>query len=232
MSEAARIALVGSTGLIGGRVIEAASASAAVRLVGLARRETPLPKGARMEMFVAEPAKWGEVMEAVRPRALICALGTTWNKAGKNEAAFRAVDQELVIASAEAALKAGASNMVMVSAAGADRTAKSRYFRIKGEVEGQLSGLGFKRIDILRPGLLKGPRPDDQRLAERLALLAAPLVDPLLMGSWRRLASIDARDVARAALSLAVRHAPGRFTHDNDAMRRMAREWQRSGKDN
>ena len=224
MFEAHRIALIGATGLIGRRVIEAASTANDVRLIGLARREAPLPEGARMEMFVAEPAKWGEVMESVRPRALICALGTTWKKAGKDEAAFRAVDHDLVLASAADAIKAGVTNMVVVSAAGADRQSKNRYMRTKGEVEAALSTMGFKRLDILRPGLLRGPRPDDWRLAERLALTAAPITDALLMGSWRRFGSIEARDVAAAALRLATRAAPGRFTHDNDAMRRAARE--------
>jgi uncharacterized protein YbjT (DUF2867 family) len=224
MSDVPRIALVGATGLIGRRVIEAASASDALRLVGLARREAPLPAGARMEMFVAEPAKWGEVMQAVRPQALICALGTTWKKAGQDAAAFRAVDHDLVLASAEAALQAGVKNLVVVSAAGADRHAKNRYMRTKGEVEAALAEMRFKRLDILRPGLLRGDRPDDWRLAERLALIAAPLTDLLLMGSWRQFGSIDARDVAGAALRLATRAAPGRFTHDNDAMRRAARE--------
>ena len=81
-----RIALVGATGLVGRRVIELASAGDEVRIVGIARREAPLPPGARMEMFVSDPGKWGDVLEAVRPRALICALGTTMKKAGGDEA--------------------------------------------------------------------------------------------------------------------------------------------------
>ena len=80
----ARIALVGATGMVGRRVIEVASAGDEARIVGIARRETPLPPGARMEMFVADPTKWAEVLEAVRPRALICTLGTTWKKAGRD----------------------------------------------------------------------------------------------------------------------------------------------------
>jgi len=95
-----RVALVGATGLIGRKVIEVASAGDEARIVGIARREAPLPPGARMEMFVAEPDKWAEVLEAVRPRALICALGTTWKKAGRDEAAFRSVDYDLVLATA------------------------------------------------------------------------------------------------------------------------------------
>lgn len=224
-----RIALVGATGLVGRRVIELASAGDEVRIVGIARREVPLPPGARMEMFVAEPAKWGEVLDAVRPRALICALGTTWKKAGRDEAAFRAVDHDLVLAIAETAKRAGVPNMVVISAAGADARSKSLYMRVKGETEEALSRVGFKRLDILHPGLLRGTRTDDLRFAERAAIIAAPLIDPLLSGSWQRFRSIDAGLVAEAALGLALRRAGGRFTHDNEAMRRAAREWRRLG---
>ncbi|MFM7404328.1 MAG: NAD(P)H-binding protein [Erythrobacter sp.] len=226
-----RVALVGATGLIGRRVIEIASKGDEARILGIARREAPLPPGARMEMFVVEPAKWGEVIEAVRPAALICALGTTWKKAGRDEAAFRAVDQDLVIAVADAAKRAGVPNMVVISAAGADASAKSLYMRVKGETENALSRVGLKRLDILHPGLLRGERVSDWRFAERAALLAAPLIDPLLSGSWERYRSIDAALVAEAALGLALRRAGGRFVHDNEAMRRAARDWRRmSGK--
>jgi len=224
-----RIALVGATGLIGRRVIQIASAGDDVRILGIARREAPLPPGARMEMFVSEPEKWGDVLDAVRPRALICALGTTWKKAGRDEEAFRAVDQHLVLATAEAAKRAGVPNMVVVSAAGADARSKSFYMRVKGETEEALTRIGFKRLDILHPGLLRGERVDDLRFAERAALIAAPLIDPLLSGSWERYRSIDAGLVAEAALGLALRRAGGRFTHDNEAMRRAAREWRRVG---
>jgi uncharacterized protein YbjT (DUF2867 family) len=222
-----RVALVGATGLVGRRVIQIASAGDDVRILGIARREAPLPPGARMEMFVSEPDKWGELLAAVRPRALICALGTTWKKAGRDEEAFRAVDQHLVLATAEAARRAGVPNMVLVSAAGADARAKSLYMRVKGETEAALSRVGFKRLDILRPGLLRGEREGELRLAERAALIAAPLIDPLLSGSWESYRSIDAGLVAEAALGLALRRAGGRFTHDNEAMRRAAREWRR-----
>lgn len=231
MSEAStamvRIAMVGATGLIGRTTITIASASDAVRLVGIARREASLPPGARMEMFVAEPDKWAEVLEAVRPRALISALGTTWKKAGRDEARFRSVDFDMVLATAEAAHRAGVPNMVLVSAAGADPRSKNLYMRVKGEAEQAVSRIGFKRLDILRPGLLKGERDNDPRLAERLAILASPLIEPLLPQRFAPFRSVEASLVAEAALGLALRRAGGRFTHDNEAMRRAAREWHR-----
>ncbi|MCK0128894.1 NAD(P)H-binding protein [Erythrobacter sp. F6033] len=220
-----RIAMVGATGLIGRRVIQISSAGDHARIVGIARRESTLPEGARMEMFVADPDKWGDVFEDLKPRSLICALGTTWKKAGRDEEAFRAVDQDLILQTAEAAKAAGVVNMVLVSAAGASRQSKSFYMQVKAETEDLVSKVGFKRLDILRPGLLRGAREGDFRFAEKVAMTVAPLIEPLLPSSYEMYHSIDADIVAQAALGLAMRRAAGRFTHDNDAMKRAAREW-------
>ena len=227
-----RMGLVGATGLIGRRLIEISSAGFEVRIVGIARREVSLPKGARVEMFIADPDRWREVLDAVRPRALICALGTTWKKAGRDEAAFRAVDHDLVLQTAEAAKAAGIPNMVLVGSAGADPKAKNLYLRVKGEVEQEVSRVGFKRLDILRPGLLRGAREGDMRPLETLARFASPLTDALMPAKWEMYRSIDADLVAEAALGLALRRAAGRFTHDNEAMKRAAREWRaKAGKE-
>ena len=187
-----RVGLVGATGLIGRRLIEISSAGEDMRMVGIARREPQLPKGAKVEMFVADPSKWGEVLEAVRPRALICALGTTWRKAGRDEAAFRAVDYDLIVATAKAAKKAGISNFVMVSSSGANPRAKSFYMRTKGETEEAVSKLGLNRVDILRPGFLKGARQDDLRPLEAIAQVASPVLDPILPEKWQGYRSISA----------------------------------------
>ena len=223
MSEPLRIALVGATGLIGRSLIELCVGRADVRLAAIARREMPLPAGATMEMFVADPDKWGEVIEAVRPQVLVSALGTTWRKAGKDEAAFRAVDQQLVLDTARAARAHGVERMIAVSSVGADAASKTFYLRVKGEVERDLAKAGFKRLDILRPGLLKGPRGDDRRLGERLAIIASPVADLLLHGGLRQYRSIPARVVAEGILALALKSTQGRFVHDNDAIRRAAR---------
>ncbi|MBL8655907.1 MAG: NAD(P)H-binding protein [Altererythrobacter sp.] len=218
-----RIALAGGSGLVGSEVIRLCVGREDVRLAAIARAELPLPPGARMEVFVADPANWGEVLEALRPDAVICALGTTWRKAGRDEAAFRAIDQELVLALARAAKAHGVERFVSVSAAGADAHARNFYLRVKGETDSALARISFGRLDVLRPGLLHGKRDGDRRFAERLAIIASPLIDPLLTGPRRAYRSIDAALVARAALQCALRLARGRFMHDNDAIRRAAR---------
>ena len=222
MSDPVRIALVGATGLIGSEVMKLAVGRQDMRLVAVARRESPLPQGARMEMFVADPAKWGEVFEAVQPTALICALGTTWRKAGRDEEAFRGVDHDLVLATARAAREAGVERLVAVSSTGADAMSKNRYLRTKGEVERELGRMRFKRLDVLRPGLLKGHRIGDLRPLERIGSALSPLADLAMQRRYRQYRSIRAELVAKAAMALAMRRAGGRFVHDNDALLRAA----------
>ena len=223
MSEPLRIALVGASGLVGSRVIELCVGREDVRLAAVARAELDLPPGARMEVFVADPDKWGEVIEALRPTAIICALGTTWKKAGKDEATFRSVDQELVLAVARAAKANGVERLVAVSSVGADPHTTNFYLKVKGETDRELAKIGMGRLDVLRPGLLRGKRGGERRIGERVAILASPLINPLLGGKWRKFRAIDVDTVARAALYCAMRPARGRFVHDHDAILRAAR---------
>lgn len=222
MSDPLRIALVGASGLVGSHIVRLCVGREDVRLSAIARAELPLPPGARMEVFVADPDKWGEVIEALRPTAVICAIGTTWKKAGKDEAAFRAVDQEMVLAVARAAKAHGVERFVSVSSVGADPHSQTFYLKVKGETDRDLAKIGIGRLDVLRPGLLRGNR-DELRLGERLAMLASPLINPFLGGKWRAYRAIPAETVARAALYLAMRPARGRFVHDHDAILRAAR---------
>jgi len=193
-----------------------------LRLIALSRREAPMPRGVRMEMLVADPAGWPEAVATIAPESVICALGTTMRQAGSEEA-FRAVDFDLVLSLASAAREAEVSNFVLVSSAGADAYGKPFYLRVKGEAEAAVTKLRFRRLDILRPGLLKGSRPRGVRPLETLAKIASPVTDMLLHGGNRRYRSIDARIVAAAAIQCAREKAQGRWIHDNDAIMRAAR---------
>lgn len=226
MSEPRRVLLAGSTGLVGRRAMEAAMGEPSLRLIALSRREAPMPAGARMEMLVADPESWEDAVAAIAPDAVICALGTTWRKAGQREETFRAVDRDLVLRVASAAKEAGAGSFALVSSAGASLAAKPFYLRVKAETEMAVAKLGFRRLDILRPGLLRGPREADRRWLERMGILFSPIIDHLLQGTRRQFRSIDARTVAAAALQCSREKAPGRFMHDNDGMTRLARRFE------
>ncbi|EIZ79525.1 nucleoside-diphosphate-sugar epimerase [Novosphingobium sp. Rr 2-17] len=216
-----RICLVGATGLIGSTLMREAAGRHGVRIVGVGRREVALPPGGRMEMLVGEPIDWPALIRAAQADVFVCALGTTIKDAGSQEQ-FRAIDHDLVRFCAEAAREAGIAHMVMVSSVGADRTSRRFYLSVKGETEAALGRLRFDRLDVLRPGLLRGRR-ERVRKGERVLQALAPLADFLVLrGKWRRFRSIQARDVALAILSLSHEDAQGHFVHEHDALKRLA----------
>lgn len=217
-----RICLVGATGLVGTALMEEAVGRKDVRVIAATRREAPLPPGARMEMLVGEPIDWPQLIDAARADVLVCALGTTMKQAGSPEA-FRAIDHDLVRFCAEAARAAGIEHMIVVSAIGAERASRHFYLSVKGETEQALGKLGFRRLDILRPGLLRGPR-QERRPLEAVSQIFAPLLDCLVLhGKWRQYRSIAARKLARTILALAHQKPRGRFVHDYDAFQRALR---------
>ncbi len=206
--------IVGATGLVGRAVIDHFGATA---LTVLARRAVDglAPHHAAL---VAPPDRWGDIIAAERPAVLISCLGTTIRQAG-SQAAFRAVDHDLVLAAARGARASGTPHMIAVSSVGAAAKSANFYLRTKGEAEDDLRALGFDRLDLIRPGLLRGDRPGPQRLGEGLATIAAPLTDALLHGAFRRYRSISGNMVAAAIVRLAGQGGSGVHIHENDAIR-------------
>ena len=228
MSDEKRVMLVGATGLVGRQVMAQCVGRRDIRLLALSRREVPIPKGARMEVLVADPSDWERAIAAIAPDYVICALGTTIAKMGGNQSAFAAVDRDLVLALAGYAKVAGVQHFAIVSSVGADRVAKNFYLRTKGEMEHALARVGFSRLDILRPGMLRGPRVDDRRLLEKLGMFAAPLLDLFLHGQRRKYRSVRAEVVADAALQAVSEKASGKFVHHFDDIQRLNARFHRS----
>ena len=197
MSRQTRIALVGASGLIGMSLIRLAVERTDVRIIAIARRELDLPRGARMEVLVADPENWADAIAAANAKVLVSALGTTWNKAGKDEESFRAVDQELVLACGRAAKAANMRQMIAISSVGADSSGKNFYLRVKGETEQQRHqqrcqhhlhaqrqariGTGI-RIDLQCPRRANAVRRSAQR---KTALLHRQASDRMTVSSYK-----------------------------------------------
>ncbi|HEX4025598.1 MAG TPA: oxidoreductase [Steroidobacteraceae bacterium] len=201
-----RIALVaGGSGLIGGKLLPLLLAgSEYTRVQALSRRPLPLEHPRLANRVLRFDAPFGAQLKGLVCHDAFCCLGTTLRAAG-SEAAFRAVDHDLVVAFAREALAAGAQRLVLVSAMGADPASKYLYLRVKGETERSLEALRPRSLDILQPALLLGVR----REWRALELAAQPLmwaIGPLLRGSWARFRAIEAAAVA-AAMRGAARSA-------------------------
>ncbi len=122
----------------------------------------------------------------------------------------------------DAARAAGARRMLTISSVGADAGSRSFYLRVKGEMEQALERTGFDRLDILQPGLLRGPRGGERRIGERIGIAVSPLLNLVLRGRLARFAAIDADVVAAAAAECLRRTEAGLFRHDNGSLHALA----------
>ena len=210
------ILLAGGTGVIGRAILDHCAAGARM-IITVGRQATERVA----QEIVADFANLPPLPAA---ETAICALGTTIGKA-RSRAAFHTVDYGAVMSFAQAAKASGARHFLIVTAAGANPSSTMFYSRVKGEVERDLQSLGFDRLDIMQPGLLRGTRAE-ARPVESLLKAIAPLTDLAMQGSWRRYRSIHARAVARSLLQACEQTGPGVFTHRFDDICRLAHEFE------
>jgi uncharacterized protein YbjT (DUF2867 family) len=215
-----QVALIGATGLVGA-LAATKMLEQGLTVEALLRRSSGIV-GAGWREHIAPAEQWPAIVASLRPEAAISALGTTMRQAGST-AAFRAVDLDRVVDFARSAAAAGARRMVTVSSVGADPGSANFYLRTKGEMEAALEGMGFERLDILRPGLLRGARGGERRPGERIGIALSPIANLFLRGRLDRYAAIDAEIVASAAAGALRQPEPGVYRHDNRSIRALAR---------
>jgi uncharacterized protein YbjT (DUF2867 family) len=214
-----RLCVAGGTGLVGGHFLNIIPHKG---LTLLTRRAFDPSLSVSSSQCVAEPADWAAIIADLKPDVFVSALGTTIRQAG-SKAAFRAVDHALVVELAKAAKDAGARQIIMVSSVGASAGASNFYLKTKGQAEDVVQALGFARVDIMRPGLLRGDRKGPPRIGERFALALSPLTDVLTPRAFDRYRSITAADVAAAMAQCLGATPEGVFVHHNREMLGAAR---------
>ena len=212
-----RVALIGASGLIGSHLL---GELAGRQLLSLSRSAVLPPReGWREKQGGMED--WPALLEGEAVDVAIATIGTTWAKVRDWEK-FEAIDRHAVVNFARSAKGAGARQLIVVSSAMANAESRNRYLAIKGRMEADVAALGFDRIDIMQPGLLRGERGKERRIGERIGILASPLVNLLLQGPLDKYQAIDAALVAKAMAALVGHEGSGVHIHRNREIRKLA----------
>ncbi|MBT7390398.1 MAG: hypothetical protein HN771_02915 [Gammaproteobacteria bacterium] len=185
--------IVGSTGLVGGNVIKVLS-NKKQRAIALTRRSIPNLPPNITEMIIDFDAfeKNGSLPSC--NNVFIC-LGTTIKTAGSKEN-FRKVDIDYCLSIARKAKESGAETLSLISSIGANSSSKNFYLKTKGELEESIQRLGFSTVNIFRPSFLVGER-SEKRLAEKIAINLAKIMDLFLIGTASKYRSVKAESLAK-----------------------------------
>jgi uncharacterized protein YbjT (DUF2867 family) len=208
--------LVGTTGLIGGRLLSRLIAHPDYdRVVAWVRRPVSLQIH-KFSQVVVDFDRLGDYAAQFGAQDVYVALGTTIKQAGSQEA-FRRVDFDYPVELARIAKERGAQRFLLVSALGADARSRVFYSRVKGEVEQAVAAIGIPHTWFFRPALLVGPRKED-RPGERFGNAVGKVIAPLLIGGLRKYRPIAA-DAVAAAMVYSATHdvAPGVVESDRIA---------------
>ena len=208
--------LVGTTGLVGGRLLSRLLAHPEYdRVTAWVRRPVSLQIH-KFSQLVVDFERLPDYAAQFDAQDVYVALGTTIKKAGSQEA-FRRVDFDYPLALARIAKERGAQRFLLVSSLGADARSRVFYSRVKGEVEQAIASLGIAQTWFFRPSLLTGTRAED-RPGERVGLAISKVIGPLLIAGLRKYRPVAA-DAVAAAMVYAATHevAPGVVESDQIA---------------
>ena len=207
---APRAALVaGATGLVGQAILARLLDDPRWQRVDvLARRPLPATviRHAKLTVHVGDADLIARAADGIDD--VFIALGTTIKVAG-SEAAFKAVDFDLVVAIARAAREAGATRLGVVSALGADSTSSVFYKRVKGDMEAAVAAVGYASTTFAQPSLLLGDRAALGQPERRIEQFAVRLGTPLLGLIPRSVRPIRADVVAASLVAAIAAGTPG-----------------------
>ena len=193
--------VVGATGLTGASLVKQLCENEVYISVTVLARKKPDFEHPKLEVRIRSFERLEE-HDIDFAHELYCCLGTTIKKAGSKEE-FEKVDFEYPLYIASLAKKRGIPHMLVITAMGAKENSPIYYNRVKGKLEQALIELKLPRLSIIRPSLLVGDR-EEFRFGEKVGEFALKITKPLLVGPLKPTRAIEASQVAKAMIVIAL----------------------------
>jgi uncharacterized protein YbjT (DUF2867 family) len=152
---------------------------------------------------------------ALKADDVFCCLGTTI-KVAKTRERFYEVDHDYPLNLAKAAKNQGAQGFYLISAVSADEHSRIFYSRVKGKLENELKTMDFRRLVILRPSMLLGPRKEF-RMAEWISKQIMSLFSWLIPARYK---AVKDTQVARTLMEHCIQGAAGIHILENEVILR------------
>ena len=153
--------------------------------------------------------------EAISADVMYCNIGSTQKKT-PDKNLYEKIDRGIPAAAARLAKRNNIEKFMVISSLGANSKSSNFYPRMKGQMEDDVKSAGIKNTYILQPSLINSDR-EESRIGEKIAIVLAKLINPLLVGGAKKYRSIHASVIAKAMRSLAFQDL-GVITIESDKL--------------
>jgi uncharacterized protein YbjT (DUF2867 family) len=214
--------VLGASGLIGGELLPLLLANDGFTSVKSLGRRTIDIYHSKLQQFIVDFYDIKSLEQYVAGADVIfCAIGTTQAKVNGDDKAYKKVDFDIPVNTATAASKFNLQSFIMVSSIGADAGSNNFYLKLKGVTEEAIIKLPIPQVCIMRPSLLLGNRKE-KRFGEKMAQIFMPLAAPLMLGNATKYKPIQAKEVAKAMLALAIQNKKGISIYEYENIKKLA----------
>ncbi len=193
----------GSTGLVGNLLLKELLASDKYDSIKIFVRKPAEITHPKITEYIVNFQNVASFEDKIKGDDLFICLGTTIKKAGSIKI-MEEIDCDLPVSITSAACKNGVKRLAVVSSIGANHSSSNYYLKIKGKMEEGIMKYYFENTAIVRPSMLLGERKE-KRSGENAGKIFMKIFSPLLYGKMKKYRSIQARDVAKAMISLLSR---------------------------
>lgn len=212
--------VLGANGLVGLHTIELLLQSEQFQHVYAVSRRGIDIEHPKLIQIKADVDTIAEKIQSLKIDCLFSCLGSTRKKTPNLKDYYR-VDYVYPLLVADILKQNGCETVCLVSALGANAESRNFYMTLKGEAEQDMEKIGFATLHILQPSLIKGKR-NESRLAEGLASGLFTIIDPLLIGGWKKYRSIQAKDIASAMVNMVLGEQEGIHRYSTDRIKELA----------
>lgn len=212
--------LVGASGLVGNYVLQHLLKNKNYEAICiLSRRPLPEIRESKVQVIVVNFEEMKTLpAETFKVDDVFSCLGNTMLKI-KNMEAYRRIEIDFPVMLAELTAAQGAKSFHYVSAIGASSKSSIVYSKMKGETEDTLKAIQSKypqmSVCSYKPSFIDGPRKEF-RLIERLLLPVFRLINPLLLGPFKKMRSLHAETIAKEMIARAAKPVAGFYLVEGD----------------
>ena len=199
-------AIIGSTGLIGGKLLELLLNDNHFNEIRLIVRKPVEFNNPAVRTVVIDFSDLDSFKKGIAGTdALFCTVGTTQKKVKGDRVAYYKVDYDIPINAARFCKETGCPVFLLVSSVGADSKSNNFYLKLKGEVEDKIQEMKIASVSVFRPSMLLGKRKEF-RFGEEVAKAISTPLSFLFPSKYK---PVRAENVAGAMIAASKKATPG-----------------------